>query len=238
MFLFYLFHGVANFFHKRRTNRIYLSFGENCLTDNILTRYGLKSFTTPFSYCRSNIEYVLDFERNNYENFISGEFLKYGDLKEKPVARLNTNIILENNYHHLHLHGIEFTNHDVIKNQKYWQKVKNRANNLKSFLGKAQYVLLYHHRVCEDSDLDLLLVHLSELKKFYSTKEYVCPIVLFKQILIPIEKKKWLSYKIANDIHIFDFHTHYSWTGHDQRKYWAFIDDSLISKMLKIVKTL
>ena len=238
MFLFYLIHGVANFFHKRRTNRIYLSFGENCLTDNILTRYGLKSFTTPFSYCRSNIEYVLDFERNNYENFISGKFLKYGALKEKPVARLNTNIILENNYHHLHLHGIEFTNHDVIKNQKYWQKVKNRANNLKSFLGKAQYVLLYHHRVCEDSDLDLLLVHLSELKKFYSTKEYVCPIVLFKQILIPKEKKKWLSYKIANDIHIFDFHTHYSWTGHDQRKYWAFIDDSLISKMLKIVKTL
>lgn len=238
MFLFYLFHGVANFFHKRRTNRIYLSFGENCLTDNILTRYELKSFTTPFSYCRSNIEYVLDFERNNYENFISGKFLKYGALKEKPVDRLNTNIILENNYHHLHLHGIEFTNHDVIKNQKYWQKVKNRANNLKSFLGKAQYVLLYHHRVCEDSDLDLLLVHLSELKKFYSTKEYVCQIVLFKQILIPIEKKKWLSYKIANDIHIFDFHTHYSWTGHDQRKYWAFIDDSLISKMLKIVKTL
>ena len=238
MFLSYLFHGLANFFHKRRKNKIYLSFGENCLTDNILNRYGLKSFTTPFSHCRSNVEYVLDLERNNYKNFISGEFLKYGDLKEKPVARLNTNLILENNYHHLHLDGIEFTNHDVIKNKRYWAKIVQRANNLKLFLGKSQYILLYHHRVCEGTDFELLLAHLSDLKKYYSTKEYVCQIVLFKQILIPGETKKWLSYEITNDIHIFDFHTHYSWTGHDQRKYWAFIDDSLISKMLKIVKTL
>lgn len=238
MFLSYLFHGIANFFHKRRTNRIYLSFGENCLTDNILTRYGLKSFTTPFSHCRSNIEYILDFERNNYENFISGEFLIYGDLNEKPVARLNNNILLENNYHHLHLNGIEFTNHDVIKNKRYWAKIVKRTNDLKLFLGKSQYVLFYHHRVCEGGDFELLLKHLSELKSFYSTKEYVCQIVLFKQNLIPKETKKWLSYEIANDIHIFDFHTHYSWTGHDQRKYWAFIDDYLISKMLKRVKTL
>jgi hypothetical protein len=238
MFLSYLFHGIANFFHKRRTNRIYLSFGENCLTDNILSRYGLKSFTTPFSHCRSNIEYILDFERNNYENFVSGDFLKYGDLKEKPVPRLNTNIILENNYHHLHLNGIEFTNHDVIKNQNYWQKVINRANNLKSFLGKAQFVLLYHHRVCEDSDLELLLKHLSELKKFYSTNEYVCKVVLFKQIIIPKESRKKLSCQMNSDIHIFDFYTHYPWAGRDQRKYWAFIDDSLISKMLKLVKTI
>jgi len=238
MFLSYLFHGIANFFHKRRTNRIYLSFGENCLTDNILSRYGLKSFTTPFSHCRSNIEYILDLEKNNYKNFISGEFLKYGELKEKPVPRFNTNIILENNYHHLHLNGIEFTNHDVIKNQNYWKKVINRANNLKSFLGKAQYVLLYHHRVCGDSDLELLLKHLSELKKFYSTNEYVCKVVLFKQIIIPMESRKKLSYQMKSDIHIFDFYTHYPWSGRDQRKYWAFIDDSLISKMLKLVKTM
>jgi len=238
MFLSYLFYGIVNFFHRRRTNRIYLSFGENCLTDNILSRYGLKSFTTPFSHCRSNIEYILELERNNYKNFISGEFLKYGDLNGKPVPRIETDLILENNYHHLHKHGIEFPSQDVIKNKKYWQKIVGRANKLKLFLGKGHYILLYHHRICEDNDLELLLIHLSELKKYYSTEQYECQVVLFKQIIIPKESKKNLLYQKYKDIHIFDFQTHYSWTGRDQRKYWAFIDDSLISKMLEIIKTI
>lgn len=236
MFLSYLFHGISNILHRRRTNRIYLSFGENCLTDNILSRYGLKSFTTPFSHCRSNIEYILDLERNNYENFVSGEFLKYGDLNGKPVPRLKTDLILQNTYHHLHENGIEFPSQDVIKNQKYWQKVVERAIKLKAFLGKRKYILLYHHRVCEGNNLELLLMHLSELKGYYSTKEYECQVVLFKQAIIPKESKKNIIYQNIKDIHIFDFHSHYTWTGRDQRKYWAFIDDSLISKMLKTVK--
>jgi hypothetical protein len=238
MFLSYLFHGIANFFHKRRTNRIYLSFGENCLTDNILWRYGLKTFTTPFSHCRSNIEYILDLERNNYTKFVSGEFLKYGNLNGKPVPRIKPDLILKNSYHHLHQNGIEFPNHDVIKNQKYWHRVVARANKLKSFLGKRKYILLYHHRVCDFNDLDLLLLHLSELKMYYSTDEYECQVVLFKQIIVSMDSEKKLIYQMKSDIHIFDFYTHYPWSGRDQRKYWAFIDDSLICKMLKIVKGL
>ncbi|MCQ2587766.1 MAG: papain-like cysteine peptidase [Treponema sp.] len=38
--------------------------GENCLPDNILSRNDLKSFSSPFSYCRSNIEYILAFEKD------------------------------------------------------------------------------------------------------------------------------------------------------------------------------
>lgn len=238
MFLSYLFLGISNFFHRKRTNRIYLSFGENCLTDNILSRYGLKSFTTPFSHCRSNIEYILDLERNHYIAFVSGEFLKYGDLNGKPVPRLKTDLILKNSYHHLHENGIEFPSQDVIKNQKYWHKVVKRAVKLKAFLGKRKYILLYHHRVCEDSNLELLIMHLSELKKYYSTEEYECQVVLFKQIIVSKESEKKLIYQKNMDIHFFDFYTHYTWTGRDQRKYWAFIDDSLISKMLKAVKTI
>lgn len=238
MFLSYLFHGIFNIIHRKRTNKVYLSFGENCLTDNVLSRYGLKSFTTPFSHCRSNIEYILDLERNNYENFVSGEFLKYGDLNGKPVPRLKTDLILKNSYHHLHENGIEFPSQDVIKNQKYWQKVVKRANKLKAFLGKGKYILLYHHRVCEGNNLELLLKHLSELKKYYSTEEYECQIVLFKQIIISKESEKKLIYQKNKDINIFDFHTHHTWSGRDQRKYWAFIDDSLISQMLDKIKTL
>lgn len=238
MFLSYLFHGIYNIIHRSKSNKIYLSFGENCLTDNILSRYGLKTFTTPFSHCRSNIEYILDLERNNYDKFVSGEFLKYGDLNGKPVPRFNTEFILENHYHHLHENGIEFPSQDVIKNQKYWHKVVERANKLKFYLGKRKYVILYHHRVCEFNDPELLILHLSELKKYYSTEEFECQVVLFKQIIVNRDLEKKLIYQMNKGIHVFDFHTHYTWTGRDQRKYWAFIDDSLISKMLNKVKTL
>jgi len=238
MLLSYLFHGIINSIHKKSTNKIYLSFGENCLTDSVLRRYGLRSFATPFSHCRSNIEYILDLESNNYYKLVSGESFKYGDLNGKHVSRLKPDFNLKNRYHHLHENGIEFPTQDVIKNHKYRQKVLDRINKLKSYLGKRKYVLLYHHRVCDFSSLELLLSHLSELKKYYSSEEYECQVVLFKQIIVSSESEKKLVYEVNKDIHIFDFYTHYSWVGRDQRKYWAFVDDSLITKMLKIVKSL
>lgn len=42
---------------------IWLSLGENCLSDNILSRHSLKSFSTPFSHARSNIDYALELEK-------------------------------------------------------------------------------------------------------------------------------------------------------------------------------
>lgn len=238
MFLSNFFFGVSNIIHKRKTNKLFLSFGENCLTDNILSRYYIKSFTTPFSHIRSNIEYILEFERKNYENFISGKFLKYEDLNGKPVSRLKTDLILKNNYHHLHTNGLEFSNHDVIKNQKYWLKIVEQTNKLKSFLGKKQYIILYHHRSCKNCNMKLLLEHLFELGKYYSTKNNECQVVLYKQIIISKESKKELIYYKNNDIHIFDFYTHHIWSGRNPFRYWALIDDSLICKMLSKVKTL
>lgn len=238
MILAHLFYGITNIIHRKRTNKIYLSFGENCLTDNILSRYCLKSFTTPFSHCRSNVEYILDLERNNFENFLSDEFLAYGDLNGKPVPRLNTHLVINNNYHHLHKNGIEFPNHDIIRKQQQRQKVVERANKLKSFLGKREYVILYHHRTCSNSDLELLLQHLLELKKYYTIQECECQVVLFKQIIITNESKKKMIYQKKNDIHVFDFHTHTAWGGRNPMNYWAFIDEPLIRKMLNIVKAL
>jgi len=237
MILPYLSFGLSNLIHRKKSGNLYLSFGENCLTDHILGRYLLKSFNTPFSHCRSNIEYILDLERNNYENFVKGEFLQYGDLNGKPVPRLKTVLHLENNNHHLHMNGIEFSNHDVIRNHKHWRGILAQVKKLKSFLGKRKYILLYHHRVCEGNNPDLLLRHLSELKTYYSSGEFECEVVLYKQTIIPRELKKELTYQKKSDIHVFDFHTYHSWSGRDQRKYWAYTDDSLIRKMLKMIKT-
>ena len=60
---------------------LYLSLGENCLPDGILKRYGLKSFSTPYSSARSNIQYAIENELNNYTELLNRK-----------------NIVIENRY--------------------------------------------------------------------------------------------------------------------------------------------
>ena len=52
----------------------YISIGENCLADDILKRFNMKSFSSPYASSRSNIEYILAFE--NSEFFCFGKSLK------------------------------------------------------------------------------------------------------------------------------------------------------------------
>lgn len=47
-----------------KNNIINLSFGENCFAERMLERHEQKSFATPYSWGRSNIEYVLHLERD------------------------------------------------------------------------------------------------------------------------------------------------------------------------------
>ena len=234
----YLYNLLTNTFRRKNSDKIYLSFGENCLTDNILKRYNLKSFTTPFSHSRSNIEYILKLEEENYDSFLKKDFLVYEDLKEKPVPRLKTHLNIINQYHSLHMNGFEFTHHDVINSQNDQQKILRRVHRLKSVLGKKKYVILYHHRVCEDNNLSLLISHLSELKKYYDSDEFKCEVILFKQIIIDKGSKKKLNYRKEDDVHVFDFLTYNDWTGGNPKFFFGIIDESLIRKMMKKITTL
>lgn len=54
---------------------VIVSFGENCLTDNILSRNDLKSFSTPYSSGRSNIEYILAHEKEYFNDFLNSAYL-------------------------------------------------------------------------------------------------------------------------------------------------------------------
>ena len=74
--------------HLNASHKVYLSFGENCLPDHILNRYALKSFTTPFSHGRSNVEYILNLERDDYTDFLNLDYLSYEYLNEDRVQRL------------------------------------------------------------------------------------------------------------------------------------------------------
>lgn len=154
------------------------------------------------------------------------------------MPRLNSHLPLQNSYHHLHQNGIEFSLHDVIGDQKLRRKVIERADKLKSYLGRKKYFILYHHRLGGNCDPNLLLEHLSELKGYYSTQDLEGQVILFRQQIISSDLRKRLTYQQEKGVHIFDFHTHTPWTGSNPLNYWALRDDRLIAEMISKIRTL
>lgn len=220
-----------------KSKKVYLSFGENCLPDNILNRYKLKSFTTPFSHGRSNIEYILQLEQDNYKNFLESKYLVYEEFQGKEVLRLKTYTQLENCYDWRQINGFEFTHHDLIKDPELKLTFMKRVKRLRTYSDKKNYILLYHHRYCAKTNIELLLKHLNDLKDIYS-RVNEAQIILFKQVPISINEQRKLDYKELNGIHVFDFHTLQIWDGDDPNLLWAKNDEDLISKMVSIIKKL
>ena len=60
-----------------KTENVCVSFGENCLTDDILKRHNLKSYSTPYSSSRSNIEYILQIEEDCFSDFLNPEYIEF-----------------------------------------------------------------------------------------------------------------------------------------------------------------
>jgi Putative papain-like cysteine peptidase (DUF1796). len=218
------------------SNKLYVSFGENCLTDNILKRYGLKHLTTPFSHCRSNIEYILHLERDDYADFLNLDYLEYEKVSGKMVPRLKKYNTIQNEYISSHKKGFEFTHHDVISDEKVRTKIQQRVFNLKKLIGKKKFVIFYHHRVNNATDKDLLIRHLCELREIYSTKKIKSEIICFTQRIINSFAERSVSYSKDDEIHFFVFNTMNEWSGDDQEIFWARCDEDLIKEMVFFAK--
>jgi len=218
------------------SNKLYVSFGENCLTDNILERHNLKLLTTVFSHGRSNVEYVLHLEKDNYSDFLNLDYLEYEEVSEKMVPRLKKYNSIQNDYHNLHKNGLEFTHHDVIKDENVRAKMRQRVFNLKKLIGKKKFVIFYHHRVNNATDKDLLIRHLCELREIYSTEKIKSEIICFTQKNISNFDERKVSYSREKEIHFFVFNTMNEWAGDDQEIFWARCDEDLIKEMVIFAK--
>lgn len=220
------------------SKKVYVSFGENCLTDNILDRYSLKSLTTPFSHGRSNIEYILQLEQDNYKDFLNLNFIKYEFLNKKEVPRLKKYNEIRNDYHELHKNGFEFTHHDVIKDDRVRLKISDRLQKLRYLIGRKKIIILYHHRNNVETNLELLLRDLAELKKVYSSSKINSEVVMFTQKIVLHASDRKLTYFKKFDIHNFLFHTMNNWEGDNPELLWATCDDDLIVQMINFLKKL
>ena len=212
------------------------SIGENCLADNILDRNGLKSFSSPFASSRSNIEYILDFEKENYAHFIDTNFLKYECLDSgKKVPRNKKYVSTQNKYNVSCALGFEFTHHDVIDSEELRQTFIRRCERVRNLVNK-NIIMLYHHRKCDQTDIGLLIHHLTDLAEIYESKQNKVDVFCFFQVIISNEKERKVETYSIGRIHIYKFYTMHVWAGDDQDIFWARCDDDLLKTMVDDIK--
>lgn len=211
----------------------WLSLGENCLPDNILQRHGLKSFSTPYSHGRSNIDYAISLERKKYRGFLHKKNLTYEYLGKLKVVRSKIINKCDNIYDGWHMKGFEMTHHDVIQSDKERSSFKRKIKRLRHIRGKSNVVFFYHHRVNNNTNLDLIFQKTNEFLNFYLTKNNQCYVIVFSQKIVDDHSERKVFFKrINSNILFYEFHSEHQWSGTNNDIFWARNDDDLIKKMI------
>ncbi len=230
---------IASAVKTRFTNHLWISLGENCLTDNILQRYNLKSFSTPYSHGRSNLDYALQLERIKYNKLLDSVNLNYGFIDEKDVVRSTMIKRSDNIYHEVQMNGFEFTHHDIIKSDKAKNSLKRKIKILQRYKGIKDYIFFYHYRLNQNLSKDKIVEKAQEFSAFYKLNNRQCFLIIFTQKIVDNENQRGIYYsKAANNIHFFELRTIHHWAGNDQDIFWARVDDDLIKKMISTTKNI
>lgn len=207
----------------------WLSLGENCLPDDILNRHGLKSFSTPFSSGRTNIDYVLQASRSNFSGLMDPENLVRGHADGSDVVRSILYSCDTEIYSPSVSCGFEFTHHDVISNEShrasFGRKIE-RWIDLRDSGEKA--VFLYHHRTQQTKPPNRLFEKLSLLLDDFPTSH----IVFFYQEIVRPEHRHVAVRPIQDRLIVAKFATDCIWAGKDPNVFWARRDDDLVTEML------
>lgn len=225
----------AKYHGRLRQSVHWLSLGENCLPDDILRRYGRKTYSSPFSSGRSNIDYILQLEHDGYRHLLLPENLAHHQLTGELVVRSTYYRNCDGIFESSCSHGFEFTHHDPLVRVEDRRSVQRKIDRLQRFKSRKHFVFLYHHRRNPNSDLPRLHEKLREFSKVYSSGRARCAVILFYQTLIgSTDARRIECRQIHEDLIEFEFYTHDIWAGKDQDLFWARVDDDLIREMLAI----
>lgn len=218
---------------------LWISIGENCLADHILNRYGLKSFSTQFSSCRSNIDYLIAMEKNYYVDMLDKNFLKY------EISKAGAQVIIHQNYMKCdnifaHKIGFEFTHHDVIGNEAHREAYQRRITRLLRLRRSGEKLFFfYHYRLNIPHDLDTVMDKLNQFALFYRPKNRLCKVVVFTQAIVnSIEERRLEQLPHKGCVYPFRLHTRDIWSGMDPNILWAINDDDLIQQMFLAINTI
>ncbi|MDA9982001.1 DUF1796 family putative cysteine peptidase [Gammaproteobacteria bacterium] len=213
---------------------LYLSLGENCLADNVLSRHGLKSFSTIYSHGRSNIDYAIHLEYENHINLLKDEYLYYDYVGDLRVVRNRYYSVSSDIFSELHRNGFEFTHHDVLSNVGTRNNMHRKIHRLNYYRGKTNIRFFYHYRVNEDSALEGICKKAEDFLRYYEIDGRTCEVVIFTQRIVNrLQERDLEEIRHSNKVRAFVFNTLATWESDNQNLFWAIVDDDLIKTMIQ-----
>lgn len=205
---------------------MWISLGENCLPENIIRRKGMRNISSPFSSCAGNLDYILQMERYGYDTLLNKKYLR----RDSEGVITNSRFQCDDIYGSKNNDGVKFLHHDPINNQKdidsFSRKIERLARLRESLENK---IFLYHHRICENTDIEKLVKKSKQFLNFYKNSKFV----IFHQSL---GDGRGIAYNIYDNTMVFNFNTVEMWHGNDQNIFWAKCDDDLLDDMILEIK--
>jgi hypothetical protein len=211
----------------------WLSLGENCLPDRILQRHGLKSFSTPFSHGRSNIDYAQQMLQQRFAGLLDVAQLQDVDLGSEQVVRHRGYAQSAPLFEASVSQGFEFTHHNVIDDEEARQSYQRKAERLLQLRDERDVFFLYHHRAHAGTDLRQLVPRLEAFAQDFATAPRCCRILLMRQVIVAFPaQRRLVRRRLSPRVDDFAFHTTELWNGVEQPVFWAEVDDDLLALML------
>jgi hypothetical protein len=211
----------------------WLALGENCLPDDILKRHGKKSFSTPFSSCRSNIDYALALDECDYATLLSPEGLCVRQVGSQKVVVQTRIEPCKPFYVQNSMQGFEFTHHDPLSSVEDRASFERKIARLISLRGSENCVFLYLHRMNPLTSLDHVRERLAAFSARYrGASNFVLPVLFFQTLLSGAQPKRGLEVSASGSLLEFNFHTPATWGGTDPDIFWARRDDDLVAEMI------
>ena len=103
-------------------------------------------------------------------------------------------------------------------------------------LKKKNIIILYHHRLCKETDEELLVSHLIELADIYKSRNNNVHMYIFSQVIVLEENQRKTECIISRGVNVYKFHTLSEWTGDNHDIFWARCDDDLLEEMIIDIK--
>lgn len=215
---------------------VFCSIGENCLGQGVLDRFELPSIVSPFSWGRSNIDYVQSIVDEDFVDFLNPAFLCY---RERYQKRLLTNWkykCTEGLFEPSVSQEFEFTHHDVLASDEARASMQRKVDRFRNLVKSDEAtVFLYHHRSFADIEP---VIH--KLRQFAAsvghTRSAPTSVVAFTQGLVSDDSERRLEHRQIGNISLYVLHTRKVWGGNDKDVFWGIVDDDLFGPMLEQIK--
>lgn len=214
----------------------FCSIGENCLGQGIIDRHRLKSCIGPFTWARSNIDYILRIIDEDFVDFLNPAYLSHRQRYGQQMATNFKYQCKSEKFDKTVANEFEFTHHDVIADAEALDNITRKTNRFRELIiSDEPVVFVYHHRINPQST-DSISYAVEKLNVFaeiiQKSRRGQVSILCFTQKIVAAPEDRRVEFSEHNAVRLAVLHTNSVWGGSDPDIFWARNDDDLFTEVL------